>query len=137
MARIVELAEEHPSMLVFARYTGQIELIASALRKKGHNVGTLTGATKDREKVVNESDILVCNVALGEGWEAPRFDFIVFASLPWSIVEWEQSCGRASRANVPKRRTYVTFTCKDSIDEDVKESLDNKKDFNLKLYSLR
>lgn len=137
--RIVELAESNPSMLIFAKYNGQIEQIANKLRSKGHIVYVLTGATKDRQKMIEDVNsakecILISNCALGEGWEAPRFSFIVFASLPWSFSEYLQCIGRASRANVPMRRTYVTMTAKDSIDENVKEALERKEDFSLELY---
>lgn len=137
--RILEMAQQHPSMLIFAKYTIQIQLIKDALVKAGHTVYTLTGATKDRQAVIDEvakgDSILIANTSLGEGWEAPHFDFIVFASLPWSYVDFLQCCGRASRANVPKRRTYVTMTVKDSIDERVKEALEKKQDFSLELYA--
>lgn len=137
--RICELAEEHPSMLIFARYTAQIEAIRDALQKDGHTVYVLTGATKNRQEIieaVNGSDdaILIAQTALGEGWEAPKFDFIIFASLPWSFVDYTQCIGRASRVNIPKRRTYLTLTVEDSIDEKVKEALENKQDFHLELY---
>lgn len=137
--RILELAQEHPSMLIFARYTGQIELIAEALKKKGHTVFTMTGATKDRDKLIQDVEnakecILIVQTALGEGFEVPRFDFAIFASLPWSYVEYMQCVGRASRVNVPKRRTYVTFTVEGSIDEAVRDALHNKRDFIIELY---
>ena len=139
-ARIVELAEEHRSLLIFAKYNGQIQEIAEVLRKKKHKVYVLTGATKNRqeliEKVAKEDHcILISNAALGEGWECPRFTKIIFASLPWGYAEWIQCLGRASRVNVPKRRTYAVFTVKNSVDEAVKEALDRKKDFNIELYA--
>lgn len=137
--RILELAQEHPSMVIFARYTGQIELIADALKKKGHTVFTMTGTTKDRDKLIQDVEnakecILIVQTALGEGFEVPRFDFAIFASLPFSYVEFAQCIGRASRVNVPKRRTYVTFTVEGSIDEAVRDALHNKRDFIIELY---
>lgn len=129
--RILEIAGENPNLLVFCRYTAQIEALADALHKKGHAVHTLTGATKDR--TIPTEGILIAQTALGEGWEAPHFTTIVFASLPWSYAHMQQCIGRASRINIPRRRTYIILTTKNSLDEKVKASLDKKEDFYIEL----
>ena len=76
--KIIELAEEFPQMVVFAKYTAQINAIKSALEKEGKTVFTLTGATKDRGDLIKQANeceecVLIAQSQVSAGWELPLY----------------------------------------------------------------
>ena len=101
---ILDLAIEFPQLVVFAKYRDQIEQIATALRKEGKKVLTLTGDTKDRGSIIEEANnsedcVLIVSSQISAGWELPKYPCMVFASMSYSIVDRLQSEGRILRAN--------------------------------------
>ena len=136
--KILDYASEYPKMLVFAKYTAQINAIAEALKGEGYNVRTLTGATEDRDEVIkyaNENDcILVAQCSVSAGWEVPTCPIVIFASMSYSVVDRIQSEGRIHRANHLKKNLFVTLVVKGGIDEAVYKSIQNKQDFNEMIY---
>lgn len=138
--RILDIALETPKLAVFAKYTLQVESIANALAKCGHIVFMLTGATKDADKVIKEAEeaenaVIVINCAKAEGYELPSFKTVVYASLPWSLVEWTQSLGRFRRINKPQRVSYTILISNSEVDPAVRRALERKTDFQLKLFT--
>jgi len=137
--KILELAEEFPKMVVFAKYTMQIEKIQKALSEAGYFTWTLTGATKDRAGVIkqaNELDgILIVQSQISAGFELPSFPVMVFASMSYSVVDRIQAEGRILRANAMKKNLYITLITKGGIDQVVAKSINNKVDFSEYIYA--
>ncbi len=136
---ILDLAEEFPKMVVFAKYLNQIEQIKVALQKAGKTVYTLTGATKNRGDVLrfaNESKdcVFIAQAQVSSGYELPSFNCVVYASMSYSLVDLEQSRGRVLRANALKKNLYVYLVVKDGIDQQVYDTLMTKKDFNEAIF---
>lgn len=137
--KLIDLAIEFPRMIVWAKYTEQIESIVTALKKEGYNVYTLTGKTKDREqlfKTLRESPeaILVAQSQISAGWEWPECPVEVFASMSYSITDRIQSLGRVQRANNLKRNLYIDLIVKGGVDEAVAKAIENKTDFIEHIY---
>lgn len=136
--KILELAEEFPRMIVFAKYTAQIEQIKSALLRAGYMVLKLTGDTKDRGDVIelaNEQQcIFIAQAQISAGWELPEYPVMVFASRTYSWVDYEQSLGRIQRANAIKKNLYINLVVKGGVDDAVDKALANKADFNERMY---
>lgn len=137
--KILDLALEFPRMVVFAKYRAQIEQIATALRKAGRKVLTLTGDTKERGAVIQEANtskecVLIVSAQISAGWELPEYPVMIFASRTYSFVDQEQAIGRIQRANAIKKNLYLYLVVKGGVDEAVDKSLANKKDFNERLY---
>lgn len=135
---ILELKEEYEKILVFAKYTLQIELIASELTRAGIKVYTLTGATKDRGAMIKEAEesdncVVVCQSQISAGYELPSFRCTVFASESWSYVDCEQAIGRTLRMNRLEKNLYV-YLVSGTIDKAVREALFTKKDFSERVY---
>jgi len=140
--RIRDIATEVPKLVIFAKYTLQVRAIADALRKDKYAVFTLTGETKDADRVIREANeaheaVIIINTDKAEGYELPTFQNVVYASLPWSMVSFLQSQGRVRRINKPQRVLYTILTSDGEIDRAVFQSLEKKLDFNLKLYCER
>ena len=126
-------------MIIFAKYTAQIEKIKDILKDNKYNVLTLQGDTKDRESIIkeaNDSDkcIFIVQSSISAGWEAPDIPVIVFASMSYSIVDYIQSRGRILRANKLKKNLFIHLIIRGGIDEAVYKSILTKQDFNEKIY---
>ena len=96
---ILERAEEFPKLFVFAAYTAQVEAIAEALKKAGHEVRTVTGQTKDRATVFKEMEsaskgVVVVASQICEGYRVPSAPCMIFASKSNQFVHFEQGKGR-------------------------------------------
>lgn len=147
-----ELALEFPRMVVFAKYTAQIEAIASHLRAEGYKVLTMTGETQNRGELILEANkakqcIFVCQAQISAGWELPEYPVMVFASMTYSFVDYDQALGRIQRANNIKKNLYIKLVARPEfegkgksrrmiggVDMAVEKSIANKQDFNERIY---
>ena len=137
--RILDYALEFPRMVVFAKYRAQITMLERELKKEGYNVWTMTGDTKDRGKVLAEvngaeAGIFIVQAQVSAGWEVPEVPVIIFASRTYSFVDYVQAQGRILRANALKKNLYINLVVKGGVDEAVHKALENKCDFDERLY---
>lgn len=137
---IIERAQEFKKILIFATYTGQVEAIAKALKKEGHeNVVTLTGKTKDRGDLIKnaraaEKCIVIAQSSISAGYELPDFPCVIFASLSNKYLDYEQGRGRVLRANALKKNLYIHLVVKGGADEQCYKTIKSGQDFQEKLY---
>jgi intein/homing endonuclease len=119
--KILDLAEEFPRMLIFARYTAQIEMIEKALKKEGYDVVCLTGKTKDRKNVIIEADkrdcIVIAQSEICEGYELKTFRTTVFASKSAMAESYIQSLGRTLRIDALNKNLFIHLIAKGGADE--------------------
>lgn len=138
--KILELAVEFPKMVVFVKYTAQIESLKNSLEKAGKKVLTLTGATSDRGNVIAEANslnecIFIAQAQISAGWELPSFPLMVFASRTYSFVDYDQALGRIQRVNNIKKNLYINLVVKGGVDEAIDKCISQKQDFNERLYT--
>lgn len=133
LERIIEIAEEFPRVLIFARYTAQIEMIANALKKEGYKVYTLTGKTKDRGTMLKQADnedcIVIAQASIAEGYELKTFRTVVFASKSHSVEDYIQAQGRNLRQDALYKNLYIHLIVKGGADERCHKSILEGKDF--------
>ena len=137
--KLSDLALEFPKMIIFAKYTAQIEQIATAMKSLGKKVFILQGDTKNRGELIleaNKSDeyVFIAQAQVSAGWELPTCPVMVFASRTYSFVDYVQAQGRIHRSNNLKRNLYINLIVKGGIDEAVDKSLENKVDFDEHIY---
>lgn len=137
---LLDLALEFPRMVVFAKYTAQIESIEEALTQKGYKVIKLTGATVDRGEAIREANaspecIFLAQAQISAGWELPEYPVMVFASRTYSFVDHDQAIGRIQRANNIKKNLYINLVVRGGVDEAVDKCISMKQDFNERLYT--
>ena len=137
--KILDYAAEFPRMVVFAKYTAQVEAITAALRKAGYTAWTLTGATENRGHTIRVAQmndgILVVQAQISAGWELPETPVMIFASRTYSFVDYDQALGRIQRATNIKKNLYINLVVKGGTDEAVDKALENKQDFNERIYA--
>jgi hypothetical protein len=141
-SEIIELAKEFKKLIVFARYTAQVNSIAEQLQKKFEkkDILILDGNTKDRGELLKRAEdperetIVVAQSQVSTGYELPSFRCTVFASMSYSFVDYEQALGRTQRANAINKNVYVRLLA-GSVDEAVLKCVSAKKDFNELLFT--
>lgn len=138
LAAILDMCEQYDKVIVFAKYTAQIELIKEAVDKAGITVYTLTGATKDRRKVISDAEnslrcVIIIQSQVSAGYELPSFRCTVYASQDWSYVNLAQSWGRTLRINKLAHNLYV-YLISGTIDKAVYEALLTKNDFSERVF---
>lgn len=136
---IEDLYEEFRKVLVFAKYTEQIEMIKKYFHEKEVPFYTLTGQTKDRGTLIRVADadprcIVVAQSTVSAGYELPSFRCTVYASEDYSYVSHTQSVGRTLRINNLQKNLYV-YLVSGEIDKAVRKAIDLKGDFNEAIYS--
>lgn len=124
--------QEFGKVIVFCRYTDQIAMYQNLLGKK-YKVLTLTGATKKRDEVLAEARaadecLFIAQCQISAGWELPDFPCMVFASLDYSFVNFDQAIGRILRSNALKKNLYVFLIAGDG-DDRVHKVVQAKEDF--------
>lgn len=139
MNRIMDLAEEFPKLLIFAKYTQQINLIAKMLRDEGKKVLILSGATKDKGQLIKEANeskecIVIAQSQISSGYELPSYPCVVFASLSGSLVDLVQAQGRVQRAGSLKKNLYIYLVTKGGSDEARFKTNMLKQDFHEAMY---
>lgn len=142
MTRIEELAEEHEKMVIFARYTLQIRDMERRLRALGYNVLTITGGNSADHFTIsgmaNASDkvVLIAQISVAAGWEVPDIPVVVYASMSYSYLDFQQSSWRVTRGNNLKPHVF-RILLGGAVDKAVLKSLQGKKDFDPLLYEER
>jgi SNF2 family DNA or RNA helicase len=139
---IKERTEEYDKIVVFANYTAQIFAIEKELKKEGLNVLTLTGQTKDKDRIniIKEADkaekcIIVIQANISAGYQLPSFPCVIYASKSYKYEDYEQSLGRVLRGDHLKKNLYIHLILKGGVDEQCHKSIMEGKDFQEKLMS--
>lgn len=140
LARLKELASEHPRIAVVCRYNHEIEVLKKELEKI-NKVFVIQGQTKSKHSVINEIDttescIVLINAACSEGYNLSSIPMMIFYSYDFSLKNYIQMKGRIQRINKVQKCIYMSLIVKGTIDEDVYKSVVVKKqDFHLEIYN--
>jgi len=139
-ARLLEYGIEFPRMIIFCKYTKQIDFLSSSFKKAGKKVFLLTGKTQNRKELFEEVNacedyVLIAQAQVSAGWEVPDCPVMIFASRTYSFVDYDQAQGRILRANKLKKNLYINLIAKGDVDRAVHKALENKGDFSEKVYA--
>lgn len=147
--KIEDFIVEFPRLLIFAKYIAQIEQIATLARSIGKKVLILIGATKERGQVISEANsskecVVIAQSQLSSGWQLGKtkehpeyydYNYMVFASMDYQVVNRIQAEGRILRSDNLKKNLYITLVTRGGVDEAVMKCIENKKDFHEKMYA--
>lgn len=140
--RIVELCEEHPKIFIVCKYQNEVDYLAKTLNAKikGLNILKFTGKTsQNRPETAKSTDnlsecIIIANAACSAAYETKTIPLMVFYSYDFSLVNYIQMIGRIRRIDHPAPKTYLSLIVKDTIDSEVFDCIQNKKDFDAAIY---
>lgn len=152
MEIIKDCRDAGQKVVVFARFTAEIDLIADALKKEGIGFGMIDGRTpmqtethngqevKGRSEIVEdfqtnpETMVFVAQIqtaGLGITLHAASID--IFYSLDFSYGNYSQALSRIHRIGQKWPVTHINLVCENTIDEDVIAALKNKDDLASKV----
>ena len=141
------LMEKNQKIVIWAHFIGTLELIVRLLKQNGHYCKLIYGKTpieqtsveeeETREKIRNEFvdpnsglDILIANpAACGESISLHKTcHHAIYYDLSYNCAQYLQSLDRIHRVGGSEKvyANYHFLQYENSIDQDIKESLDNK-----------
>lgn len=122
LAKIRELSEGEPKVIIVCKYTDQVNHYAKELAKD-REVFVLDGHTKEPGKVLlaaHESTecYMICQADALEGFRGDTFSTMIFASMSWRTVALEQAYGRMLHLDKQSGNQYY-YLIADEKDKDI------------------
>lgn len=119
-------------VIIFTEFVATQHYLAELLRKQGHSVTVLNGSMNMDERNAalkefrEETSIFVSTDAGGEGLNLQFSSIIINYDLPWNPMKIEQRCGRVDRIGQNQDVHIYNFIIEDTIENRVREKLENK-----------
>lgn len=132
---IIELALEHPRLIVFYNYNYELDALRTLTATTGYPVSEWNGHKHEPVPTGDTWIYLVQYTAGAEGWNCITTDATVFYSLNYSYKINQQAKGRIDRMNTPYTDLYYYILRSGSfIDQAIIKSLATKQTFNEKKF---
>ena len=119
-------------IIIFTVFVATQLYLAELLRKQGHSVTILNGSMNMDERNAalkefrEETSIFISTDAGGEGLNLQFCSIIINYDLPWNPMKIEQRCGRVDRIGQNQDVHIYNFIIEDTIENRVREILENK-----------
>lgn len=122
-------------LVVFCNFTADIEVVREVAEKTGRVVSELSGHKNELAQwQAGESDVLVVQIKAGkEGVDFTRACICMYYSIGHSLGDYEQSLFRVRRPGQERNVIYYHLVASGTIDEDVYDGLDKKRDIVLSI----
>jgi len=127
------LREERHRVLVFSQFTSMIELIEAHLREEGIDFLKLTGATTDRQPLIErfqagEGEVFLISLkAGGTGLTLTGADTVIHYDPWWNPAAENQATDRAHRIGQDKPVFVHKLICSSTVEERI-QKMQEKKD---------
>ncbi len=132
-----EVLGGNEKIVIFARFTAEIEGIKRTLRKLGINHLTLDGAVKNKGEVVEEFQsnddvkVIVCQTQVGGvGITLTSASVMIFYSHSFSLIDYLQAIGRIHRINQKHRCLYIDLIASGTVDEHIQNAIKQKRNLS-------
>ena len=125
------------NIVIFYNYNEELKLLTENIQKK---IFFCNGRQKNipskREWNSTTNTVTLANYnSSSEGIELTYANIVVYFSPTDSYTKFYQSLGRCHRAKQKKKVTVYHFTTKNTVEEKIYDALNQKRDFNWKLYN--
>lgn len=132
---LLELMEEHPKVIVFYNFDGELDVLLSLAYPEGTVVAQYNGHKHEPIPDGNKWVYLV-NYNACEAWNTTRTNCMVFYSQNYSYKTMLQASGRIDRLTTPyKELYYYHLKSRASIDIAISRALRDKKKFNERKFA--
>ena len=123
-------------LIVFYSFNAELEVLKEICTELGRPVSEINGHTKDPEAYENETDsvTLVQYLAGSKGLNLQKCCRVVYFTLPLSSEDFEQSKKRIHRIGQRHTCFYYLMLCRDSIEEKILKTLEERKDYTNELF---
>ena len=128
-ADTLEDIDKSEPIVVFCRFTADIQAVTEAAIKSGRTVSELSGKKNELKAWQSgETDLLVVQIKAGkEGVDFTRASICFYYSMTHSLGEYEQSLRRNHRPGQTRSVRYIHLVAEDTVDEDIYKGLEKKK----------
>ena len=140
--RLIEIIEENKKIIIVAKYLQQIEKYEQLAQKANRRFYTIRGGQKRTASEIADSadDDENCIVFIQgdtcDGYDLKSFDIMVFTSMSYSFVNYDQIKSRMKSMEKKTPNTYIHFITRgDSMDKAVLDSVSHKQTFSFELYA--
>jgi SNF2 family DNA or RNA helicase len=130
---IENVIEEGHKLLIFSSYVKHLVLVQNYLEERNCKYSILTGATRDRAKVIsdftNNEDNKVFLISLkagGTGLNLTAADYVFILDPWWNPAAENQAISRAHRIGQNKKVFVYRFITSDSIEEKILQLQERK-----------
>ena len=138
--RLVELANNYEKLIIVCKYKAQIRKVLTLFPER--KVFTIWGENKEQSSVTagkaeaEENCIVIVQGDTCDGYSLKSFGTMVFASMSYSFVNYDQIKSRNKSMEKKTANTYIHLLTvdKDSLDNAVKKVVDKKQTFSFQLY---
>lgn len=118
-------------IVIFARFTAEIDVLEEALLKQGRTVGVLKGRSKNPNIWMEFQDkkdpaVIIVQSRSGIGIDLFASDLAFFYSHTFSFIDYDQMRKRLDRNGQKSKVTFIHVMAKDTVDVDVYDSLNIK-----------
>lgn len=140
------LASHRDNYVLFYTYQAEFFVLYSILENLGYNIDVYNGLVKSlywydkfsnqppEEQVVNRGNVILTNFASGStGMNWQLYTKCIMSSLPL-YKDWAQGIKRIHRIGSKVPVTYHIFRGKNWLDDEMWEALENKTDYNEKMF---
>jgi len=139
-SRLLELIEDNAKIVIVCRYLGQIEKYKEMI--KDRRVFVISGQEKrsasEVAKMAEEENnaVVLVQADTSDGYSLKSFDVMVFCSMSYSFVNYDQMKSRIKSMDKKHPNTYIhMITCGESVDRAVYGCVMKKQDFSASLYN--
>ena len=141
-SRILDLVNQADKIVIIARYVGLLDRYEKLLEKCGKKIFKISGKEKrtateiSAEAELCESAVVLIQSDTVMGYSLKSFSLVVFASMSYSYVNYDQVRFRTKNMDKLTPCTYIhLLTEGKSIDKAVYDSVSNKQNFSIELYN--
>jgi len=143
MQELLDCIEESDAkVIVYHKFVEEGRMIEATLEKAGIEYRSLRGEIPDKEREVKDFKtdkkvrVLVAHPQSGgEGQNLQAASVMVFYSMPWGLIPYEQCKGRIYRHGQTEKCVFIFLVGRNTIDEEVLESLVKKQDLAKSVFS--
>jgi SNF2 family DNA or RNA helicase len=114
------------TVVIFTKFRGLAEYLHTAIQEPNDII--VGGVLALPERFLNgDARIIVGTIAaMGEGLNLQRADSAIFIDQEWSTIKMEQAFDRVHRITIDKPKNIYLLHCPDTVDDLVRDALDNK-----------
>lgn len=128
------LLSEDPDqkIIIFTEFVATQEYLQDVMARKGYMVSILNGkmSIDERNEALRQfrekRNIFISTDAGGEGLNLQFSNIIINYDLPWNPMKIEQRCGRVDRIGQTRDVEIYNFIVKDTVENRVREVLEEK-----------
>ena len=129
------ILQEHDKVIVFYNFNFELDILRDLSKELKIPTKEWNGHKHESIPKTYRWMYLVQYTSGAEGWNCIETDTMVFYSQNYSYRVNHQAAGRIDRRNTPfKDLYYYTLTSNSPIDQAIRKSVSEKKDFNESLY---